>query len=370
MPDSFRIGHDYRNRGIHYKHTADDPDDPDEFLSTIAQPVLHKDDLLSPLAGMKFLDTYANNPEIGPHSVVVLVTDTNDDLYPDEIDTNTGEVHYWGDAKRQTPTDDIDIDSFPGNNNLAPYIEDIRNGRYDRVPPILLFEKRQSGSVTFLGLCTLNAVTRDTYRQEYENYNTSTWTPNYRFHLTILDVPSVNLNWIYNRITDGTDEGAPAVWQSWKESGSIDQRDRYTDSPTEEDDYGVEYVTSGSEVRISKRFRDRVFDLYDGKCALTQMQAAPLVTLAHIVPRSDAIEYAEDIENVLLLNWTHHKAFDAGLWTLDEDLRIRVNPEFTTDDPHLRQTLIDRQGEQIELPDGATLSPDRINEHNEELDWF
>jgi len=36
----------------------------------------------------------------------------------------------------------------------------------------------------------------------------------------------------------------------------------------------------------------------------------------------------------------------------------------------MTQRIRIQKEEQIELPDGATLSPDRINEHNEELDWF
>jgi putative restriction endonuclease len=40
---------------------------------------------------------------------------------------------------------------------------------------------------------------------------------------------------------------------------------------------------------------------------------------------------AEDIENVLLLDWTHHMAFDAGLWTFDESGRLWIKPGFETE---------------------------------------
>lgn len=48
------------------------------------------------------------------------------------------------------------------------------------------------------------------------------------------------------------------------------------------------------------------------------MERSAVLTLSHVVGRSDAPEFAKDIGNTVLLDWTHYVSFDAGLRTFDE----------------------------------------------------
>lgn len=295
-------------------------------------------------------------------------------MYPDEIDLGSGKIKYWGDAKRKSPKHEISVDDFTGNGGLKPQYDQIRQGKRETVAPILVFEKEQTGSVRFCGLCVLDAVTEDKYPQEFESK--TVWTPNYLYRLVVLDVEEVPIEWIHDRALRGSDSRAPAEWLRWKATGEVpgDQRYQATevddDGPADDSTRGRESRYTTSKVSVSKQFHDRVFELYDEECAMTEIRGSPLVTVAHVVPRSEAIEYAEDITNVLLLNWTHHMAFDAGLFTFDKDLRIRVAPHFNPDDPHLQSTIVDREGQTLELPVGAEISKDRLRERNQSLDWM
>lgn len=305
-----------------------------------------------------------------------------DETYPDEINRVEGEIRYWGDAKRDQPGEEIDVDSFYGNKRLAPEYDKVKTGDFHSVAPILFFKRDRSGYVRFLGLCALEAVTPDRYLQQFDSG--TVWTPNYLYHLAILDTEEIPVTWIHDRALEGSDASAPESWQQWKETGTVSADIRFTldpvdttpdrsEQPLEEHDRstaGRRYPVETETVAVSPSFRKRVFDLYQDRCILTEMEGSPLVTLPHIVPRSDAIEYAEDITNVVLLNWAHHVAFDSGLFTIDPDLRLWVNPAFETEDPHLLQTLHDRHGTQIDLPVGAELSTERIRQRNENLDWW
>ncbi|MDL5362075.1 HNH endonuclease [Halalkalicoccus sp. NIPERK01] len=159
-------------------------------------------------------------------------------------------------------------------------------------------------------------------------------------------------------------------------TGQIERRRRIgsdiqPDNTGRENDYkGTIYEYQVTQIQVSDAFRRRAFELYENKCVLTEIEESPLVTLSHIVPRSDEIGYAEDITNVMLLNWTHHVAFDSGIFTLDTDLRLRVNPAFKANDSWLRRTLLERDGKKLDLPEDVYLSEDRIRERNASIEWW
>ncbi|WP_390080196.1 HNH endonuclease [Halogranum rubrum] len=127
---------------------------------------------------------------------------------------------------------------------------------------------------------------------------------------------------------------------------------------------------SSEAVTVRDAFRNRILGLYNDQCLLTDLSGGPFVTLSHILPRAEYPQFAEHPQNVTILNWLHHRAFDANLFTLDSDLRLHVHPEFVTDSEFLRRTLVDRDGEQLTLPEGASLSETFLRLRNEELEWL
>jgi hypothetical protein len=256
----------------------------------------------------------------------------------------------------------------------------LERGVRAQLPPILVVRRERGGYVRFIGLCGLDRIALDRYQQQFGD-GESVWTPNYLYHLTILDVVEVPVSWIRTRTIEGSDEEAPTVWEQWKKSGSDADVPVYTPRSRDDrevDDQGIldgetagmQQERSGTTVRISDAFRNRIHDIYENTCILTGISDRALVTVAHLDPRSEAPEYAMDLENVVLLNWMHHIAFDAGYFTIDTDRRIRVNPEFDPEHPYLQSSIVDRDGDQIQLPSAAELSTDRLQSRNDQFDWI
>lgn len=81
-----------------------------------------------------------------------------------------------------------------------------------------------------------------------------------------------------------------------------------------------------TEVRRWSRaagFKQRVLFAYGNRCAVTRVQLR-LVDAAHILPVG-APGSLDLVRNGIALSPTYHRAFDAGLIYLDEELRMRVN---------------------------------------------
>jgi putative restriction endonuclease len=67
-----------------------------------------------------------------------------------------------------------------------------------------------------------------------------------------------------------------------------------------------------------------VIDAYQRRCAVTGESTLPALEAAHI--RAYSSEGTHHVSNGLLLRSDFHKLFDAGLVSVDPDLRIHVSP--------------------------------------------
>jgi len=102
----------------------------------------------------------------------------------------------------------------------------------------------------------------------------------------------------------------------------------------------------------------------------TGIREDDLLDLAHILPRSQHPDLAEHLENVLVLNSLHHRAFDAALFIIDSDHRIRTTPSFNPAHPFLRKTILERAGEQLTFPPNVQVRPSFLEELNTGLSWL
>ena len=143
-----------------------------------------------------------------------------------------------------------------------------------------------------------------------------------------------------------------------------------TGVPILSDTAGTTRELTSERVVVREAFRNRILRLYNEECLLTDLVGSPFVTLSHILSRSAYPEYAEHPQNVMILNWLHHQAFDAELFTLDPEYRLHVHPEFSIENSFLQETLIRCDGEQTELPEGASLSTEFLEIRNESLEWY
>ena len=141
-----------------------------------------------------------------------------------------------------------------------------------------------------------------------------------------------------------------------------------SDGEEDRDTAGVISETRRSQVQLGSGFKRDVYERFDSRSPLSEIEHPDLLTISHILGRAENPELAEDIENALLLDWNLHMAFDAGLWTFDESGRVWVNPEFDTDSGSLKISLIQQHGEKIET--FAKVADEYIERHNSDLEWL
>jgi len=88
-------------------------------------------------------------------------------------------------------------------------------------------------------------------------------------------------------------------------------------------------------------FRNTVLSAYKRRCCISGLSLETLLEAGHIVPWSEDQNNRLNPHNGLALSALHHKAFDAGLLTIDEQLRVCVSPrvKFVEDDPFRTRAL-------------------------------
>lgn len=119
---------------------------------------------------------------------------------------------------------------------------------------------------------------------------------------------------------------------------------------------------------VDPEFRATVLSRHDRRCPISGVDHPGFLDVAHVLSWSNYPEYRADLSNVLALSKTHHAAFDRELFTIDEEYRLRVNPNFETQSDLLKRTIIDRAGERISNLEGS-LDPQYISQHNAGLEW-
>lgn len=130
------------------------------------------------------------------------------------------------------------------------------------------------------------------------------------------------------------------------------------------------YRTTTTTRSVDPAFRETVLQRYERTCPVSGVDHPGLLDVAHVLPWSDYPDERTDLGNVLALDKTHHAAFDRGLFTLDDDCRLWANPGFETESTVLQLTITDQDGEQIELPPGASIDPEFLQTRNQDLDWW
>lgn len=133
---------------------------------------------------------------------------------------------------------------------------------------------------------------------------------------------------------------------------------------------GPSEATRTVRVRLVQGFfRAAVLVSYDNKCALTGLAVPSLLNASHIVPWSVSPERRADPSNGLCLNVLHDRAFDRGLFTLDENLRVLVSPVLSSRDElgELADALLDFAGLPLRLPDRFSPDPSALSYRREHV---
>lgn len=111
--------------------------------------------------------------------------------------------------------------------------------------------------------------------------------------------------------------------------------------------------------RVQSFFRAAVLTTYDFACALSGITCVELLTASHIIPWSDSVERRADPRNGLCLNALLDRAFDRGLFTFDDDLRVVISRRLTNSlaDARLKCSLDQIEGVALRTP--IRFLPDR-----------
>lgn len=104
--------------------------------------------------------------------------------------------------------------------------------------------------------------------------------------------------------------------------------------------------------RVQSFFRVAVLTSYENRCALTGLTIPELLNASHIIPWSVDEKRRADPRNGICLNALHDRAFDRGLITFDEDLRVVVSSEIGESEESAiqREYLIGIAGTLLRLP--------------------
>ncbi len=119
-------------------------------------------------------------------------------------------------------------------------------------------------------------------------------------------------------------------------------------------------------VRLAQRFfRRAVLASYRSRCCVSNIAQKELLIASHIIPWSTAPEHRADPRNGLCLSRLHDAAFDRGLVTLDEDLRLVLSRELASacTNESLRTCFQNHEGRSITLP-GRVLPDQRFLAHH------
>lgn len=105
--------------------------------------------------------------------------------------------------------------------------------------------------------------------------------------------------------------------------------------------------------RVQSFFRSAVLTSYEHRCALTGLAIPELLNASHIIPWSVDTKRRADPRNGICLNAFHDRAFDRGLISFDEKLRVIVSSTIakTEECGICRHQLVELSGHPLRLPE-------------------
>jgi hypothetical protein len=140
-----------------------------------------------------YLENYKNYP-----AFIVLATDdrpgeVNLSEWEDIIDIDKGKILYWGDAKYNAIYEKHGYLAFFGNKNIQKINKIMQKNLRNLIPPIFHFMKKKKGFMFFTGVYLIEEI------NVKEFFSKNKKIQNYQISLDRIDIPELNLNWVYAR---------------------------------------------------------------------------------------------------------------------------------------------------------------------------
>lgn len=115
-------------------------------------------------------------------------------------------------------------------------------------------------------------------------------------------------------------------------------------------------------------FRAAVLIAYGGRCCISGLAIPELLVASHIVPWAKDHANRVNPRNGLCLNALHDRAFDRGLMTIEEDLRVKVSSKLRSApvEASVKSFIVDYNDAELRppsrfMPDEAFLAWHRAN---------
>jgi hypothetical protein len=127
----------------------------------------------------------------------------------------------------------------------------------------------------------------------------------------------------------------------------------------------TEIVRNVRTRRVQSLFRATVLAGYDFACAISGINVPALLQASHIIPWSRDAGRRVDPRNGIALSALHDRAFDRGLITFDENLRVVVSGRLRVGRPSEihRTALLAIEGKKLRLPTRYAPDPDALAWH-------
>ena len=140
------------------------------------------------------------------------------------------------------------------------------------------------------------------------------------------------------------------------------------DEDSQQHAVGEDLIAETKVRRGQALFRATVLSAYQNRCCITGLDDARLLNASHIVPWRDDPANRLNPRNRLCLSALHDRAFDRGLITFDDDLRLLLSPELDRSQSHfLSQAFATYAGRQIELPEKFAPDITLLRHHREQV---
>ncbi len=119
----------------------------------------------------------------------------------------------------------------------------------------------------------------------------------------------------------------------------------------------TETIASVKLRRGQDYFRNAVLNNFGGRCGVTRLAIRELLIASHILPWGTHIAERLNVRNGLSLSRLHDAAFDQGLISFDDNLRLVLSPRLKAELP--QRVVADNfgayAGQALHLPDDAAL---------------
>ncbi len=108
-----------------------------------------------------------------------------------------------------------------------------------------------------------------------------------------------------------------------------------------------------TKARVGQNFfRASVMSAYNEKCCISGLSHPSLLVASHIIPWKDDETQRLNPRNGLALSMLHDKAFDLGMITIDENMRVVVSHKYIDEgDAFYNQSIKSFEGKLITLPE-------------------